>query len=361
MIMQALRTKTRAIMLVVVVVFVVSLFAMYITRGSGPSQHPGAEKDFAVAIVDGQKVMATQVAAGVRDFVQQTGQSDLSPESIVLMRNQVLHNIALGHMLDKEAVRQNITASREDIEAAVKRIEKQFPTKEAFQQYMESNGIKMKALQERIGSQLAQQMVIEANTPEVEVTDEEARSFYEQTRDVYFRHPAGCNVLFARFSSIGEAEEARKALQAGGKWDEVMKGYGEGAVLEFTPSDEPAFVAEQEFVEGDLKEIGDTPLGKVSKALILGEDNVVIVLREKKIEEKVISFEEASRDAKEMVAYQKKRSGQSEYLHGLLAQADIQVLAPEFFEAPAPEEAEGEESPGGGASPAEEQGEPARE
>ncbi|NLO56633.1 MAG: hypothetical protein GX108_06225 [Thermovirga sp.] len=362
MIMQALRTKTRAIMLVVVVVFVVSLFAMYITRGSGPSQHPGAEKDFAVAIVDGQKVMATQVVAGVRDFVQQTGQSDLSPESIVLMRNQVLHNIALGHMLDKEAVRQNITASREDIEAAVKRIEKQFPTKEAFQQYMESNGIKMKALQERIGSQLAQQMVIEANTPEVEVTDEEARSFYEQTRDVYFHHPAGCNVLFARFSGIDEAEEARKTLQAGGKWDDVMKGYGEeGVLLEFTPSGEPAFVAEQEFAEGDLKEIGDTPLGKVSKALTLGEDNVVIVLREKKIEEKVIPFEEASRDAKEMVAYQKKRSGQSEYLQGLLAQAHIQVLAPEFFEAPAPEEAEGEEHPGGGASPAEEQGETARE
>ncbi len=36
MIMQALRTKTRAIMIVVVIVFVVSIFAMYITRGAGP-------------------------------------------------------------------------------------------------------------------------------------------------------------------------------------------------------------------------------------------------------------------------------------------------------------------------------------
>jgi len=360
-IMQALRTKTRAIMFVVVVIFVVSLFAMYITRGGGPSQHSGAEKDFAVATVDGQKVMATQVMAGVKDFVQQTGQSDLSPQSIVLMRNQVLHNIALGHMLDKEAVRRNITASREDVEAAVKRIEKQFPTKEAFQQYMDSNGIKMKALQERIGSQLAQQMVIEANTPEVKVTDEEARGFYEQTRDVYFRHPAGYNVLFARFGNIDDAEKARNTLQGGAKWDDVMKDFGEGVDLEFTPSAEPAFVAEGEFAEGDLKEIGDTPLGQVSKALSLGEGNVVIVLREEKIEEKVISFEEASGDAKEMVAYQKKRSGQSEYLQGLLAQADVQVLAPEFFEAPAPEEAEGEESPGEVSSPAEEQREPAEE
>jgi len=172
--MQALRTKTRVIMLVVVVVFVVSLFAMYITRGGGPSRHTEGERDFAVAVVDGERVMASQVVAGVRDYVQQTGQSDLSPESIALMRNQVLQNIALGHMLEKEAARQKIEPSREDIDAAVKRIEKQFPTKEAFQQYMDSSGIKMKALQERIAAQLSQQMVLEANTPQAEVTDEEA-------------------------------------------------------------------------------------------------------------------------------------------------------------------------------------------
>ncbi len=350
MIMQALRTKTRAIMLVVVVVFVVSLFAMYITRGGGPSHHPGGERDFAVAVVDGEKVMASQVAAGVRDFVQQTGQSDLSPESIVLMRNQVLHNIALGHMLEKEAARQKIEPSREDIDAALKRIEKQFPTKEAFQQYMDSSGIKMKALQERIAAQLAQQMVLEANTPRAEVTDEEARAFYDQAKEAYFRHPAGYNVLYARFSEEGKAEEARKALAGGGKWDDVIKG-GEGAVLDFTPSGEPAFVAEREFTEGDLKGIADTPLGKVSKALTLGEGNVVIVIKEKKLEEKIVPFEETSADAREMVAYQKRRAGQAEYLQGLIAEAGIQVLAPEFFEVPAPAGDEGEGAPEEGPSP----------
>ncbi len=352
MIMQALRTKTRVIMLVVVVVFVVSLFAMYITRGGGPSRHTEGERDFAVAVVDGERVMASQVVAGVRDYVQQTGQSDLSPESIALMRNQVLQNIALGHMLEKEAARQKIEPSREDIDAAVKRIEKQFPTKEAFQQYMDSSGIKMKALQERIAAQLSQQMVLEANTPQAEVSDEEARAFYDQAKEVYFRHPAGYNVLYARFGEADKAEEARKALAGGGKWDDVMKG-SEGAVQDFTPAGEPAFVAEREFTEGDLKAIADTPLGKVSKALTLGEGNVVIVVKEKKIEEKIVPFEEASADAREMVAYQKKRAGQGEYLQGLLAEAGIQVLAPEFFEAPAPAPTgdEGEGSPEEGASP----------
>ena len=348
--MQALRTKTRAIMLVVVVVFVVSLFAMYITRGGGSSRQTEGGRDFAVAVVDGEKVMASQVDAGVRDYVQQTGQSDLSPESIVLMRNQVLQNIALGHMLGKEATRQKIAPSQEDIDAAVKRIEKQFPTREAFQQYMDNNGIKMKALQERIAAQLAQQMVLEANTPKAEVTDDEARAFYDQAKEIYFRHPAGYNVLYARFSGADKAEEARKALAGGGKWEDVMKG-GEGAVLDFTPSGEPAFVAEREFTEGDLKEIADTPLGKVSKALTLGEGNVVVVIKKEKLEEKIVPFEEASADARDMVAYQKKRAGQSEYLQGLLTEAGIQVLAPEFFEAPAPAAGEGEGSPGEDASP----------
>ncbi len=69
--------------------------------------------------------------------------------------------------------------------------------------------------------------------------------------------------------------------------------------------------------------------------------------------EKIVPFEEASADAREMVAYQKKRAGQGEYLQGLLTEAGIQVLAPEFFEAPAPAPTgdEGEGTTEEGASP----------
>ena len=281
--------------------------------------------------------MASQVVAGVRDYVQQTGQSDLSPESIALAQPGPAEHRPVhareGSGEQKTSLPRISTPPSSD--------EKQFPTKEAFQQYMDSSGIKMKALQERIAAQLSQQMVLEANTPQAEVTDEEARAFYDQAKEVYFRHPAGYNVLYARFSEEGKAEEARKALAGGGKWDDVIKG-GEGAVLDFTPSGEPAFVAEREFTEGDLKGIADTPLGKVSKALTLGEGNVVIVIKEKKLEEKIVPFEETSADAREMVAYQKRRAGQAEYLQGLIAEAGIQVLAPEFFEVPAPAGDEGE-------------------
>ncbi|HPQ78231.1 MAG TPA: hypothetical protein PK427_06190 [Synergistales bacterium] len=79
MIMQALRTKTRAIMLVVVVVFVISIFAMYITRGSGPSGRPGAEGDLPVATVDGEKVMASHIEMGVRTMPSSRGSRTCRP------------------------------------------------------------------------------------------------------------------------------------------------------------------------------------------------------------------------------------------------------------------------------------------
>ncbi|HAK41096.1 MAG TPA: hypothetical protein DCM24_04720 [Synergistaceae bacterium] len=347
MIMQALRTKTRAIMLVVVVVFVVSIFAMYITRGSGPSSRPGAEGDLPVATVDGEKVMASHIDMGVRNYAQQSGQSDLSPEWIVQTRKQVLNSIAMQHMLQKEAARQKITPPREEIDAAVKRIENQFPTKEAFQQYMENSGIKMKDLQEQISMQLSQRMVLDANAGDVDVTEDEALGFYEQTRELFFRQPAGYHVMFARFATLEKAEEARKAVEGGKKWDEVMQDY-EGVALDFTLSGEPAFVTEKEFTEGALKEIAGTAIGKVSKAVALDENNVVIVVKQEKIDEKIASYEEASGDIKGMIAQQKRQANQNEYLKGLLTRANIQVLVPEFFEVPAQPEAEGEPVPAEG-------------
>ena len=340
MIMQALRTRTRAIMIIVVIVFVVSIFSMYISRGSRSSNQT-PEGDFPVASVGGEKIMASQIVTGVRNFAEQSGQSDLSPESINQMRKNVLNNIAIQSMLQKEAAKQNIKVPESEIDIAVKRIENQFPTKEAFQQYMENRGIKMKELRAQIGMQLAQRMVLDASAGEVEVTDEEAEEFYGQTKDLFFRQPSGFNVMFARFKSQEAAEEARKALLEGTAWDEVLKNY-EDKTIDFTLSDEPAFVTEREFTEGSLKPLNDTPMGEISNSLALSDTDVVVLIKEKKLNERVIPFEEVSADVRSMIADQKKQTNQNEYLEALLAQADIQILDQGFFEVKA--ETEGVES-----------------
>lgn len=323
--------------MIVVVVFVISLFAMYNTRG-GQSSRQSNEGDFPVATVGGETVMASQIVIGVRNFVEQTGQSDLSPESIVEMRKNVLNSIAMQQMLQSEAVKRKIKAPESEIDAAVKRIENQFPTKEAFQQYMENRDIRMKDLREQIGMQLAQRMVLEDAAGEVEVTDEEARDFYGKTKDQFFRQPAGFNVMFARFKSIEAAEEARKALMDGAPWDEVIKKF-EDRTTDFTISSEPAFVTASEFTEGSLKPLNDTPIGKVSDPLALSSADVVVLIKEKKLGARIVPFEEAENDVKAMIAEQKKQVKQNEYLEEIMGQANIQILKQDFFEVPAEPEA----------------------
>ncbi|MDO9509290.1 MAG: SurA N-terminal domain-containing protein [Thermovirgaceae bacterium] len=331
--MQTLRTKTRAIMIVVVIVFVVSIFGMYLSRGSRPSSQD-SDGDFPVASVGGEKIMASQIVTGVRNYAEQAGQSDLSPESIVEMRKNVLNSIAMQYMLQKEATKQKIKVPETEIDMGVKRIENQFPTKEAFQQYMENSEIRMKDLREQIGMQLAQRMVLDASAGEVEVTGEEAKDFYGQTKDLFFRQPAGFNVMFARFTSQEAADEARKALLAGTPWDEVLKKY-EDKTIDFTLSGEPAFVTAREFTEGSLKPLNDTPMGQVSNVLALSDTDVVVLIKQKKLNERVMSFEEVSADVNTMISDQKKQVKQNEYLKVLMGQADIQILDQAFFEVPA--------------------------
>ncbi len=333
MIMQALRTKTRVIMMIVVVIFVISLFAMYNTgRGKPASQEN--EGDFPVASVNGEKIMASQIVTGVRNYVEQTGQSDLSPESIAEMRKNALNSIAIQQMLQNEAAKRKIKVPESEIDTAVKRIENQFPTKEAFQQYMENREIRMKDLREQIKMQLAQTMVLEAAAGEVEVTDEEAREFYGKAKDQLFHQPAGFNVMYARFMSMDVAEEARKALIDGAPWDEVVKKY-EDKTTDFTLSGKPAFVTAREFTEGSLKPLNGTPIGKVSEALALSGTDVVVLIKEKKLDARVIPFDEAVNDVKAMIVEQKKKDKQNEYLKELMGQASIQILKQDFFEVPA--------------------------
>jgi len=340
-IMQALRTRTRAIMIVVVIVFVASIFGMYITRGSRPSGPQGVEGDFPVASIGGEQVMASHIVMGVRNYAQQTGQSDLSVESIVSMRKQVLNSIAMQHMLQLEAKRQKIEVPKEEIDAAVKRIEGQFPTKEAFQQYMDNSGIKMKDLQEQIRVQLAQRMVLDASAGNVEVTDEEALEFYEETKDLFFRQPEGYSVMFARFKTREEAEAVKKALDDGKNWDEAMEGYKESAI-DYTLSGEPAFVTLRDLEEGLLKPIADTPIGKVSEPIAVADNDFAVVIKLEKKEETIATFDEANAEIRNMIAQQKRHGVQNEYLEGLLQQANIKILAPEFFEVPPQEAVEGE-------------------
>ncbi len=344
--MRTLRTKTRSIMLIVVIVFVLSTLGIYLMRGSGGGTGGERQGDEAVATIDGKKVMMSEVEIGVRNLAQQNSSMELTAENIAGMRKSVLDNMAIYEELKREAESRGIEVEESEIDEAVKRIENQFPTKEAFQQYMDNNGIRMKDLREEIGLRLAQQKLLDQETQDVSVTKEEALDFYEQTKDYFFTQPAGYEVTYARFPSMESAESAKVRLLNGENWDTVMKSYEE-EILDWVPLEEPAFVAEKELETGDLQQFAALETGEIGGPAQFGEGNVLIFVKREKVEARTLSYEEISSDVVQIMKSEKIQQNEQEFFTRLLERAKVEILDEEYFsvpETPASEDAEGPSS-----------------
>jgi hypothetical protein len=333
-------------MLIVVIVFVLSTLGIYLMRGSGGGTGGERQGDEAVATIDGKKVMMSDVEMGVRNLAQQNSSMELTAENIAGMRKSVLDNMAIYEELKREAESRGIEVEESEIDEAVKRIENQFPTKEAFQQYMDNNGIRMKDLREEIGLRLAQQKLLDQETQDVSVTKEEALDFYEQTKDYFFTQPAGYEVTYARFPSMESAESAKGRLLDGENWDTVMKSYEE-EILDWVPLEEPAFVAEKELETGDLQQFAALETGEIGGPAQFGEGNVLIFVKREKVEARTLSYEEISSDVVQIMKSEKIQQNEQEFFTRLLERANVEILDEEYFsvpETPASEDAEGPSS-----------------
>ncbi|MGY4689943.1 SurA N-terminal domain-containing protein [Salibacterium sp. K-3] len=100
------------------------------------------------------------------------------------LRNQ-LQQMAVDHLirqklLIQEADNQDITASEEEVNEELTSLKEQFGSDEEFQNTLESQEVSEKELQEDIRKQVKFKKLVEAETGEVEITDEEVKEMYNQ-------------------------------------------------------------------------------------------------------------------------------------------------------------------------------------
>ena len=69
MLMNTLRNQVKWIMAAIVVIFVLSIFLMYGPGGGGKGD---GSRDYAVAEVDGKKIMRSQIEAGMAQMAEQS-------------------------------------------------------------------------------------------------------------------------------------------------------------------------------------------------------------------------------------------------------------------------------------------------
>lgn len=334
MLMRTLRTKTRSIMIIVAIVFVLSTLGIYMMRGSGGGGTGGeVQGDYAVASIDGKKVMRSDIDMGVRNLAQQNNASDVTYEDVVRMRKSVLDNMAIYEELKKETAARGIEVEEAEVDEAVRRIEDQFPTKEAFQQYMQNNQIQMKDLREEIGLRLAQQKLLDQVIREVEISEDEVRGFYDETKEFFFTQPAGYEVTYGRFASMDVAESAMERITGGENWNDVMDGIEEG-LLDWIRLDEPVFVAARELETGELQEFSNLEMDEVGGPVEFGEGNVIVLAKRARIDQQTLSFDEVSGDVIQILESEKIQQNEQDFFADLLERADVKVLNEEYFTVP---------------------------
>jgi parvulin-like peptidyl-prolyl isomerase len=325
--MNKLRTQVKWIMAAIVVVFVLSIFLMY---GPGGGRGTG-NKDYAVAEVDGRKVMRSQIEAGLAEIAEQAQNTQVTSEDLPLLRRNVLDSIIIEAGLKKEAKNRDIKVTDEELEKVIAQIESQFPTKEAFMQYMEQSGIDEKKMKQDITDRLAQQKVLESVSGGVVVSDDEVAKFYESTKDLFFRRPAGYNVNFASFGTKDQAMKARARLSSGAEWDKVLDEVSKD-VKNSTPYGKPTFVAEKDMA-GPMKVLMDLPLGKLSPLISATSEDVLLVVKRSRSPERVLSLPEVKDEIQKMLKAQKERELQQKFFQEMKSKTPVKILDPSIFPA----------------------------
>lgn len=324
-------------MLVIVVLFVVSCFAMYGPRAGGSPSSGG--RDYAVAKVDGKKVMISKIEQDVAQMLQNMGMNQsVSSEDLPAFRTSILEQMAIMAELEKEIKSRNIKVTPNLVDDAFENIQASFPTREIFLQQMQQAGLDEKKLRENITEQLKQRMLFEDVVAGVSIDKTEIRSQYDTLAAIDSPNlvkQAGFTMNLAHFSSLEAAQKAFNEITGGKKWDDSMKEAKSGDVLEFIPYDAPVFIAAEQ-LSNEAAYLKNQPMNTVSKPVEIASGDYLMAIKRTEQKAGKATFDEISGDIEMMLRGQRGQSLQSQFIQDLKNRAVIEILDKEFFKTPEP-------------------------
>ena len=133
--------------------------------------------------MNGEKITKAQLDDAFDKAVQMTGvkAADLTAEQKMEGYRQILDELITEKLVSKASA--GITVPQSEIDAQIAKIRAQFPTEEDFSKQLAQVGQTPEQLSETIKKMLQQQQWLESQVSgKIEVTDEEAKKFYEANK-----------------------------------------------------------------------------------------------------------------------------------------------------------------------------------
>ena len=321
----------RWIMIIIAVAFILSSFLMYGPGSRDAGSPPGdARADYAIAEINGRRLMLSTMYEMLRIHMEGTGGRELTPMDF----QAVLEEHAIEMQLAQEIQASGITVTDEEIDQALREfIDHAFPTRESFQQYLQRTGRRQADYRQMLTHQMIRQRFIEESVGTIVVSDEEAMEFYENIKILFFRQPPGYMVNLAHLTSEEEVLKVRELLYEGHPWDEATS----HEVI--TPSDviflteEPTFFPGTAF-DGNLEPMQLLDIGVISPVLEMAGGGFVVGVKVERVGETFTPFDDVSSDIRSILHQQRWRAAMSNFTAELLSRASIVILDPSLFPEP---------------------------
>jgi parvulin-like peptidyl-prolyl isomerase len=185
-----------------------------VIQGYGKEDVP----DGAVAIVDGDEITQEDFDTAFQQAASQSGlQTPPAPgdDQYEQVRDQALSTLLDTAWILGEAERQDVEVTDKEVQDTFTQLKDQnFQTEEEYQQFLQQSGLTQEDIDERVRLQVISQKIQEQITADTEeVTDEEAREFYDTNRS-QFEQPESRDIRVIVNQDPAQVEQALTQLQA---------------------------------------------------------------------------------------------------------------------------------------------------
>lgn len=333
-----MKKHVKTILITVIAFFVLSCFAGYGLFFSSSSSKGDTQRDYAVAVLNGERIMRSEIENTAVRVAEGMGAKDITSEDFKVFRKYALDTIVLDKEMTREVKSRKVKVTDAEIDAAYKNIMDSFPTREEFIAQMDRMGVKESDVKSDIEKDLLRKKLLDNVTSDIDSSTKEAKMFYEKNIDAYTR-PAGTLADVAVTKDKATAEAIKAAVEKGEAWDKVMEANKEGLIT-YTKTDAPEIISDQLVAQmPELNSVRKLAKGEVSPVTELKNMKAFFVaVNNGKTEKKVLTYEEAEKSVKATITEMRKEQYQKMYMENLLTQAKIEIKDEEIFPAK-PEEA----------------------
>ena len=203
--------------------------------------------DRVVAVVEDKAIFESDLEMQIKQYIMQAQKKPTTDEEMQAVRKEVLDAMISDLLMSVHAEKEGIEVKDSELDAAVenaiKESEESLGGEAAFKEQIEREGLTMAKVRSMYRDRMKARMLIERLMyrdlfSSVEVTDREARAYYEEHIDEFPKRPATVNLaqILIAIKPSGEAKkkalkkikEIEKKIRTGADFAEIAKKYSEG-------------------------------------------------------------------------------------------------------------------------------------